>query len=301
MSVTPSLDRLQGLVRRGEFIQAIREAEGLLLLTNLSTSAQARVLKYLGRCQAQLGDFYGAVRVLETAHVLARNSRDWDCLGLARAELGIIRLLIGDYSNAIDVLQTYFLDLEHYTEARAAEGLVQYNLGLAHRRRRDYRAAIERYTLAVSWFIERGYTLHAGQTHQNIAWVYCLDGNYDEAERELTTADSFLEVCGAAFQAEQLVCRALYYHCTGQIGTSMLMVEEVLRPTRTGVTATHKGHATWIAGCNALRARHYDMATYFADLATQYALEAKEPAIMSQASLLRADIAKWKGEGEAAG
>lgn len=285
---------------RGEFLQAAREAERILLL-DLAQWERARVCRYLGRSRGQAGDPYGALKVLEMAHVLAQESRDWDCLGLARAELGITLLMTGDYANAIDSLQSYFLDFRRYNEARAVEGLVHYNLGLASRRRRDYPAAIDHYTRAVSWFTERGYTLHAGQTHQNLSWLYCLDGNYDEAERELITADSFLDVCGPAFQAEQLVCRALYHLCTGQLGTSMLMVEEVLRPTRTGVTPTHKGHAAWIAGCVALESRHHDMATYFADLATQFALEAKEPAIMSQASLLRADIANRKAEGEAAG
>lgn len=295
------LTALEGYLRRCEFLQAIREAESLLLLPGLPQQDKRRTYRYLGRARGQAGDPYGARKLLEMSQVLALEARDWDCLGMARAELGITWLMTGDYASAIDSFRSYFLDFKRYQEARSAEGLVHYNLGLACRRRRDYPAAIEHYTRAVAWFTERGYTLHAGQTHQNLVWVYCLDGNYDEAERELTTADSFLEVCGPAFQAEQLVCRALYHHCIGQIGTSMLAVEEVLRPTRTGVTATHKGHSAWIAGCNALRARHYDMATYFADLATQYALEAKEPAIMSQASLLRADIAKWKGEGEAAG
>lgn len=301
MYASYTLKDLEGALHRGEYLWAARLAERLLLEPSLSQRHKAKLYRMLGRARGQGGDPYGALQVLEVSRVLATETRDWDCLGFVRAELGIAWISVGDYGNAVDCFKAYYADFNRYGEARSAEGLVHYNVGLAHRRMRNYPIAIEHYTWAVSWFTERGYTLHAGQTHQNLTWVYCLDGNYDEAERELTTADSFLEVCGPAFQAEQLVCRALYHHCTGQVGTSMLMVEEVLRPTRTGVTATHKGHAAWIAGCNALRSRHYDMATYFADLATQYALEAKEPAIMSQASLLRADIAKWKGEGEAAG
>lgn len=295
------MDTLEAYLVRGEYLRTIREAEELLLDEELPLSQKAWAYRILGGARARSGDPYGALKVLEMAQSLSLKVQDWDCLGAARVDLGIAWLMIGDYGSSIESFQSYLLDHNRYSKAKSFQGVAHFNLALAYRRARRYQASVEHYTQALSWFTERGYTLQAGQTHQNLAWAYCLNGHYIGAGLQLAIADTYLDVCGQSFQAEQLVCRSLYFLGLGQLGTSMLMVEEVLRPSRTAVTDTHRGHAAWIAGCVALRARHLEMAAFFADMATQFALDAKEPAIMSQVSLLRAEIAKRKSEEEAAG
>lgn len=269
-------------------------------MPDLSARDQARLFRLGGRATAETAGPYAGLKLLELALHLALKAKDWDCLGGTRVELGVYWLMVGDIPNAIEYLKSYLLDLERYTSAKGYLGHVHYNLGLAHRRRGDLAAAVSHYEAAVEWFTEKGYTLQAGATHQNLCWLYCLGGQHEEATRELELAESFGEVCGQGFRVEQLVCRALLYRVQGSLGEATKMAEEVLQPGRQGATPAHKGNAAWIVSTIALEVRHYPNAKYFADLAITYALEAKDTAIMSQANKVKAEIARRQGLGEEA-
>lgn len=291
---------MEGHVRRGEFVQAIREAERLLMVPDLSPREMGRLFRLAGRARGESGETYASLKYFELAIPWALRAKDWDCLGMARAESGIAWLTAGDLAGALDALHAYLLDHHRYDKAKVYLGHVQYNLGLTYRRRRDYESAVRHYVAAVEWFTEKGYTLQAAETHQNLAWLYCLTGNIEEAERELELAESFSDVCRPDFKVEQLVCRALVLKSQGLIGDAMKMVEEVLQPGRPGASDSHRGYAAWITGTIALALRQFDKAIFFADLAINYAMQVRDTGVMSQAAALRSAALTQRGDQEQA-
>jgi tetratricopeptide (TPR) repeat protein len=295
------LTKLDEHVRRGEFVQAIQEAQRLLTLPDLTSGQRGSICRLLGRAKGESGDPFGGLKVLELSIPLAMKAKDWDCLGKARAELGISWLTIGDYSQAVECFQAYLLDLHRYDSAKSYLGPVHYNLGLAYRRRKDHLRALYHYHQAVEWFTERGYTLHAGKTHQNLAWLYCLEDDAQNAEIEVQVAESFAEVCGTEFKTEQLLCRSFIHILRKEVVPAVTLACEVLQPGRPGTTDTHRANANWLAGRCSLALYNFDSANAFAAFATEYALRANDTAAMSLASNLKAEVARRrKGFDEAA-
>lgn len=289
-------------MQRGEFVQAITEARRILMLPDLTPRHRAEIFRLSGRARGESGDQYGATGVLETAIGWAFKARDWDTAGMARAELGICWVEIGDIPAAIDSFQAYFLDMHRYQRAKAFEGFVHFNLALAYRRRKDHRMAIHHYQAALEWFSERGLTNYVGVVHQNVAWMYCMEGNAEAAHASLDLAGTFTGVCGPPFRVELLVGRAFAYKVQGQIGQAMALVQEVLQPGRPAVTDSHRASASWLAGTVGLAVHRLDDAWYFANSSIRYAMAANDCGIMSLASSLRAEVIRRRNIlGEAAG
>lgn len=293
--------QLEEHVRRGEFLLAVTEAERLRMLPDLSYREQGRLFRLYGRARGQSGDPFGALKALEMAIPHALKAKDWDCLGMARAELGVAWLHVGDTANALEYLQAYLLDLEKYDRAKGFYGDVHYNLGLTYRRRRDPERALYHYREAVEWLTFRGYVLQAGETHQNIAWLHCLEGDTEAAEAELALAETFADVCGPTFKVEQLVCRALLHWVRRDIKAALELSREILHPRRQVCTDLQKAHACWIAGTAAAAVWNLPDAQFFAEQAAKYAIKAKDTSAMNQACALKADIARRNSWDEAAG
>jgi tetratricopeptide (TPR) repeat protein len=242
------------------------------------------------------------MKAMEMAIPLALASRDWDCLGKARAELGTAWVFAGDYSNAVDCFLAYLLDYRHYQTAARYLGTVHYNLALAYRRRKDNLRAVEHYKEALEWFSERGHTLMSGKTHQNLAWLYCLEQNLEAAEAEIQLAQTFAEALGAEFKTEQLICRAFLHMLRKEILEAVKLTQEVLQDGRPGTTETQRAHAYWLCGRVALAIYDLDTAQAMAELATRHALLARDPSAMSLASSLKAEVARRRQKNdEAAG
>jgi tetratricopeptide (TPR) repeat protein len=297
---TDTLADLEVYVRRGEFVKAQREAERLMLLPDLTPREMGRLFRLSGRARSESGDPYGGLKVLELAIPWALKAKDWDCAGKARAELGISWLLVGDIPNAIDNFRAYLLDLHRYDEAATYLGHVHYNLGIAYRYRKDYDQAVSHYREALEWFTQRGYTLQAGETLQNLTWLYCMKGDTVSADESLTLAETYARVCGPEFKVEQILCRALLLKTQRQIQPALQLAQELLEPGRPQCTTSQKAYAAWIVGSIALSVWNVENAWYFANLAIKHALNAKNVFAMSQASALRAEVYRRKQSAEEA-
>lgn len=285
-----AVGRLEEGLQRGDFDRVIRDAYRHLLTPGLQPRYQAVLHRLAGGARGRSGDPYGALKPLEMAISLALKSKDWDTLGLARADLGIAWLTAGDLPNAIDTLQSYFIDAHRYQGALKVLGHVHYNLALAYGRRRDFQAAVPHYQEAVHVFKDRNQPTLLCMAQQNLAWLFCMAGTPYSAEQELAKCESLSQECGQPYQSQQLVCRAFQLEQTQRVGDAMKLVEELL--WQRAPEPAHRGYASWIAGKVALRLRQYDHAGYYADLAIRWGLDAMDPGIMSLASNLKADIAQ---------
>jgi tetratricopeptide (TPR) repeat protein len=209
---------------------------------------------------------------------------------------------VGDYVSTIETLQAYLLDFKRYQTAKSYLGPVHFNLGLAYRRRKDNLRALHHYHQALEWFSERGKTAQAGKTHQNIAWLFCLENDPDKAESEIELAETFSEVSGPEFMTEQLLCRAFVHILRKEVKQAVALAAEVLLPGRPGATDSHRANANWLAGTAALAVYHLEGDSAFADFAVEYSIRAKDTAAMSLASQLKSEVIRRKASrDEAAG
>jgi tetratricopeptide (TPR) repeat protein len=294
------LSRLEGYVRRGELVQAFQEAQKLLVLPDFPSRQKGKLYRLAGRASGELFGPYAGIKLLELSVPWALRAKDWDTLGAVRADLGTFWLMIGDYSNAVEWLQSYLLDYQKYDKAGGLLGHAHYNLALAFRRQLKYAQATEHYRQALEWSTRKGFTMQAGVTHQNLAWLYCLLHEPDLATAELDVAETFSDVCGEGFKIEQMLCRAFVLRLTKEVKSAIKLVCEVLEPKRAHATSSHRANAAWIGGSVALDLREYDQAVYFADMSTKYALEANDTAAMSQASKLKAEAVRRLHRGDQA-
>jgi tetratricopeptide (TPR) repeat protein len=292
------IEQLEALVSRGELLQARREANRFLIEGNLLPANQGRLYRVLGRIHAEQGEVFAAAKMYELAWPLLLKSRDWDYLGMVCSELGIMWLTIGDLPAALSCFGAYLLDFEHYQRARSSRGFVHYNYGLALSRSRRPREAVAQYHEALEWFAEKGFTELFGETHQNLAWLYCDLDELQLAKRALIVADSFSDRLPPRFRTQQLVCRAYLLMKEKRIGSALALVEEVLNPKRQDSLAAHRGHAAWIAGTVAVKCGREDTARYFAELVANEVVEGNDLGVANRLSTLRKMIAERFGSME---
>lgn len=283
------LASLETHLSRGEWLQAKREANRIWpFRESLSPKEQGRLYRGLARAVVGLGeDIYGVAKLLELALPKSLQGRDWDMLGTIRAELGTAYSLIGDWSASLEYFKAYHLDFERYADAKGLYGRVEYNAGVVSVRRREYEAAVCHYQQALSWSVERGLTLEAGEVHQNLAWVYCLLSRPQEALPHLECADTYRERLSPEYAAMQLVCRALYHYRIGEIRAAILGVEEILEEGRQGATPEHRGDAAWIGAQIALDVGHLDGARHFLNVVNDVMLDTEDWGLSAQVSALR--------------
>jgi tetratricopeptide (TPR) repeat protein len=296
------MEELETLLSRGELLQATRAAERQLLEQELTSSQRGRLYRLLGRLRAEYGELYGAVKFYELAWPLLMSAKDWDYLGMVRAELGIAWVEIGEIAGAVECFQAYLLDLKYYDRAKAHRGFVHYNMALAFCRQRRFNEAIAQYQEALEWFAERGFTDLTADTHQNLAWLLCHTGDLIRAAGELELAETFSRRMPPTFTTQQLLGRAHLLMLQRKIGTALTLVEEILNPRRRHSTPRQRGYAAWIAGSIAIMCGQKALASYYADLSADHSVEAKDVDVMSKAnSLRRLMVEKFGSLGEEVG
>jgi len=209
-------------------------------------------------------------------------------------------MLIAEYPNAVENLQAFLIDYHRYDKARSYLGAVLYNLGLTYRRRNDNANALHYYREALACYSEKGLTFMTGKTHQNLAWLYCLEGDDESAESEVRLAESFADVCGAEFKTEQLLCRAFVLFLRKQIVTALRLTAEVLQTGRPGTTDGHRAEACWLTGRCSLAMYDVRAAQSFAEYAEEYAIRHKDPEATSLASSLKTEVARRLQESDEA-
>ncbi|MFZ5823408.1 MAG: hypothetical protein ACOY94_03565 [Bacillota bacterium] len=295
------LQRLEEHFTRREWLHVDREATRLIMLESLSDKERGQVYRCWGRAKAGLNEINAAIRLLEQAAHYAQREQDWDCLGFARADLGALYTTIGNLSSGMDCLRAYLTDLDRYEEAATCQGKVRFNLALAYKYRRQYREAVSYYREALDWFTLRGLTTELGMAHRNLAWLYCILNQLEEARTHLELADTYRDTLTPEFDAEQICCWAFYYWKAGKVGSAMDCVQEILLTGRPGVDAHHRGQAALIGGHIALLLGQRTTAEQLLDLAMCAAIDTNDRALAEECTELRGKLDSAGGGGGTAG
>lgn len=242
------LGALERHMARGEWLQAKREAERLMMCRVLSTRDLAQIYGLSGKACVELGEYPQAIAVLKLACQYAETAAEWDMLGRARGNLGVAYLSTGDYDAAWECWREFLADLARYTSARRFEGRIHYNIGLVYRYRGEYDTAAAAYLQAMAKFEEAGDKRDAADCQQNLGYALCLAGNPQLALPYIVAAETQSESFPPDFTSQQLLLRALYYRQSGNLKASLSCVSELLAPGRLGVTLQQRAEADWILG-----------------------------------------------------
>ncbi len=284
------LEKLHGHLSRGEYLQAKREAERLLMMTGLDDAQMSRIYRAGGKACLELRECYAAVKLLELAIDFGKRSGDWDVVGRARHNLGAAYLWLGDYSQAEQVLNRWLRDLQRYQHLQHAQAEVYVNLGILYRHRHHNAAALAYYAMGQELFTQLEQWRGVVHCLLNSAWIHLMERRSAEAARVLETAGQYLQsIPDADLQAHFFCMRALLARIQEDYPASMAYCEEIFAG-RPGASDYHLSEAAWIAGENALDLGRMPEARIFASLAMKYALQARYPMLMNLACDLKAKI-----------
>lgn len=291
------VDRLHSLVATGQFLTAYREAERMVMDPDLDPSLRAKVFIAGARAAFGLREIYTAAKMAEKAVETAELGSDWEDIGNARLVSAIVYMELGDTSQAMRFFRLFFKYLDRYPGMQSKTAYAYYNMALTYQQRREYAEAMNSYKLAVEDFLKLGNKAGVLASLQNSAWVMLLQGRTTDAEPIIAQAEALcsqLEI--TEYQVTQLVVEALYARQTNHPDQAKALCEEVFQPGRQGALDRHRAEAAWIMADLTLEARRLPEATMFADLAVNYALQAKDPHLMNLASEVRHRVLRKKNE-----
>lgn len=285
------LEKLHGHLARGEYLQAKREAERLLMLGGMDDADISRVYRAGGKACLELREYYAAVKLLELAVEYGKRAGDWDVVGRARHNLGVAYLWLGDFAQAEQVLNRWLRDLPRYQHLQHAQAEVYVNLGILYRHRHHNAAALAYYAMGQEMFTQFGQWRGTVHCLLNCAWIHLMERRPAEAARLLEAAAHYLQsVPDPDLQAHYFCMKALLARIQEDYSASMAYCEEIFAG-RPGASDYHLSEASWIAGENALDLGRMSEARIFASLAMKYALQARYPLLMNLACDLKTKIA----------
>lgn len=282
---------LEDYVAQRLWYQAKQEADRLLRLPDgyLRDQEYLVVLLSGGKARYGEGDFLGAIaffeRALQKAFTLGRTESVATC----RVALGAAYIQTGELQQASEHLLSYLAELHRFRVGAKWEGHVRYNLGLVCRRSGRVSEGIEHYLEAVNFFVQRGFYRDAGDSQQNLAWLYLLDGDAEAARPHLDCAESYAHHLEPEYRAEMLCCWARYYMVTNQLAIATTYAEEILVGQTPGVLPKHKSMAAVIAGDIALLLEEIEKARLLAQRGIQFAEESRE-----DPELIRMALELWE-------
>lgn len=285
------LTKLRAHLERGEYLQARREADRLIQVGDLV--GENLVQAYRGSAQAHyyLQDVFAAIKLGERALESAGNLGSWEFIGKARYDLGEFHLTLGDYHKAYDYLMQFLTDLNHYPALSTLEGWAQHKLGLVFRHRRQYADSLTYHHLAASLHKRNGELRTAMEALRGIIWVHLNMGEPDQAWPYIQEITAYLqEHNDEGLAASLLNDTAYYYQQVGNLKASMDFCAEAMAPGRPGVDDHILATACVIAGENAFNLERREEAHMFTNLAQEYALRAKQPALMNRAVTLKRNL-----------
>lgn len=292
-----SVDRLQTLVASGQFLAAFREAERLGMDPTLDHVDRAKALVAGVRAAAGLREVYAGAKMAEKAVEFAELSDDWNEIGNARLHAALIHRELGDTSQALRFFDLFLQYLDRYPIMQTKTAHAYYNKGLTHQQRREFSEALEAYRLAAEDFEKLGNMAGVVASIQNSAWVLLLQGRPADAEPYMARSQM---ICShldqPEYQVSQLVLEAVAAKLIGDPDGAMSLCEEVFQSGRQGVSDRHLAAASWVMAEVSLEARRLHEAGIFADLATSYALQAREPHLMNLAGEVRQRVLSKKSE-----
>lgn len=277
--------QLEEFISQKLWYQARQEVDRLLRLPNacLSDREYLAVLLAGGKARYGEGDFLGAIAYFERALRSAFTHKDLESIATCRMALGASYIQTAELPQAYEHLMSYLADLRRFREGAKWEGHVRYNLGLVCRRSGRVTEGIEHYLEAVNYFVQRGFYRDAGDSQQNLAWLYLLEGNAEAAVPHLECAESYAHHLEPEYRAEMLCCWARYYLVTNQPDVATAYTEEILVGQTPGVLPRHRSMATVITGDIAFLMEEFKQARFLARRAIELAEESRDPELIRMA------------------
>ncbi|MFZ5826905.1 MAG: tetratricopeptide repeat protein [Bacillota bacterium] len=285
------LTNLMAYLERGEYLQARREADRLIQTGGLVGESLVQAYRGSALAHYYLQDVFAAIKLGEHALKSARNLGNWVLIGKARYDLGEYHLTLGDYSQAYDYLMQFLADLNHYPALSKLEGWAQHNLALIFRHQRRYEDALAAHHLAAELHKRNGDRRRMLEALRGIVWCHLTRGEPEAAWPYIQQMTQELQESSDDQLASSLLTdMAYYYQQVGDLKASMDFCAEAMAPGRPGVDDHVLATACVIAGENALTLMHCEEALMFANLAQEYALQAKQPVLMNRAVSLKRQL-----------
>lgn len=252
----------------------------------------------------QLKEFWGSLKLAERAMNIPAATKG--TVGMGALMVALNEIEIGDYALAIDHLQTamdLILDADS-EELRRQEGVIHYNMALAHRAKRDWDKANMHYEFAAHVFSQKEDMERALDCYREAAWCFLTQGDADQAEVLINKIETYVQAhpsVDARWYLCLLVDRAYMKLCRGEAAEAVTLCEEVCAPGRVAVEDELRTQASWIAGEAALLLAQYDQALIFADFTIDLAMKAQWPAMMNRGNDLRRRVFAERGSADSVG
>lgn len=286
-----ALTNLRQHLAQGEYLQARREAERLIQTGELVGENLVQAYRGAALAHFYLQDVFAAIKLGERALESAESLGSWELIGKVRYDLGEFYLSLGDYHQAFDSLMQFLTDLSMYSTLTEREAWAHHKLGLIFRHRRQYEDSLASHHLAVSLHKRHGNLKAAMEALRGVVWCHLKMAQPHEAWPYMQQIHHYLqEHDEPGLAASMLNDSAYYYQQLGEFKASLDFCAEVMQPGRPGVDDHILATACVIAGENAAALQHREEARLFANLAAEYALRAKHPALMNRATALRRQL-----------
>lgn len=298
------ISELKVLAAQGRYLQVDRDAQRLIASGDLNEVELAETYLFGAIAKFRLQEFWGSLKLAERAMNIPAATKG--TVGMGALMVALNEIEIGDYALAIDHLQIA-MDLiieADSEELRRQEGVIHYNMALAHRARRDWDKANMHFEFAAHIFSQKEDMERALDCYREAAWCFLNQGSADQAEPLIAKIEAHLQAhpeVDAKWYLCVLIDRAYVKLCRGDAAEAIALCEEVCAPGRVAVEDELRTQASWIAGEAALLLEQYDQAAFFADFTIDLALKAQWPAMMNRGNDLRRRIFAERGRADSAG
>jgi tetratricopeptide (TPR) repeat protein len=297
------ISQLKELAAQGRYLQVDRDAQRLIASGDLNEMALAEAYLYGAIAKFRLQEFWGSLKLAERAMNIPAATKG--TVGMGALMIALNEMEIGDYAQAIDHLQTAMdLSIEANSEdLLRQEGVIHYNMALAHRARRDWDKANMHFEFAAHVFSRKGDMERALDCYREAAWCFLTQGDPTPAVGLITKIEAYVQGhpdVDAQWYVRLLVDKAYAKLCLGEIEEAVALCEEVCTPGRVAVDDELRTQASWIAGESALLLRQYDQAAFFADFTIDLAMKVQWPSMMNRGNDLRRRVFAERGRADSA-
>jgi tetratricopeptide (TPR) repeat protein len=280
-------------LRRGEFLQARRLAEGVLALEHASAAEKAAAAQLAAEVAYRLDDVQAAIALSRKAAELAVLAGDPDRRGRALFRLCGALAAAGDYTAALETAGAFLEGLADqwpHLEAELAAKLHS-NVGMIHRARKRCPEALQAYWQALVRF--QAQQNPEGEIHcrQQIAWLLITMEQLPEAAEHLERSGLLLSPEAPGYLAvHQLTAEAMLRLAQAHYPDALALAEEVLAPGRPDVTPANRAVALYVSGMCALHTRQEGVARMMLSLARDAAVASGLSMVMNLVGQLEAAV-----------
>lgn len=273
-----TVSHLAELLDRKDFDLCLRLAEDLLHNGAAYSSTElAEIYHAICRSKIAQADYLGAMSSGEEAVRLARQApgANYDQLGRALLDLGVVYAELRRYDRAIASLYQYFEHKPQYASALQYEGRVWYNLGAIYQKKEDWPKAKGAITLAREFYEGMGDPAQANRCRRRLIAVLLQCDDLDEVQDLLTASEEYVREYPDDWEATggHLYDSAEYYYRRKDHGRSVNLAIRALEAWKDDLRLQHMAHMVLYR--NAMALGHYKDALGFALSARIAAIDAR--------------------------